>query len=104
MARIFLHRSLLLPSKESAEPLDDSSEGDKALSLSLMGARLQLVAEVTVKSSINEAIALSAELLCDRAVALTECMRMLLLTGRESIVIDQLGKLRMAFKSRLLPH
>ena len=42
--------------KESAEPLDDSSEGDKALSLSLMGARLQLVAEVTVKSSINEAL------------------------------------------------
>ena len=78
----FTPGSLLLPSKESAEPIDESSEGDKALSLSLMGARLQLVAEVTVKSSINQAIALSAELLCDRAVALTECMRMLLLTGR----------------------
>ena len=62
---------------------------------------MQLVAEVAVKSSTDEAMALSADLSCDHSAALTECMRMLLLTGRESTAVDLLTKMEDALQERI---
>jgi hypothetical protein len=88
------------PSSSSSSSSSSFSE-EVAPSLSLVAARLRLVAEVTVKSSPDDAMALSADLSCDHNAALTECMRMLLLTGRESTAVDLLTKMEDSLQEQI---
>ena len=85
---------------EIQEPETSNSPLD-ALQISLMGRRLQLVVEVAVASSIDEALSVAAELSCDHEVALVECIRILLLTGRDADIILMLNKLDDALQQRV---